>query len=170
MPCKLDSTEDARSFRTKPKTAWRRDKLRILIVGRRRLLQRYWCKVPVLHIVKYYLMCALWTVFLLVQIEAKNGFETQKVKNWYRQARYLPHTPISSLYKIYIWGGVSTPWRQSMRIIFVFTDTYPQSANCVNCDDTNKLYLNQVQPFPDTVAQNLEIISRNYVNVSEFCP
>ena len=57
--------------------------------------------------------------------------------------RCLLHTvPISSLYKIYMWGGVLTPWRQSMRIIFGFTDTYSQSANCVNCDDTNQWKFN----------------------------
>jgi len=169
MPCKLDSTEDARSFRTKPNTAFiRRDKLRILSVGRRRLLQRYWYKVLVLHIVKYHLIvikkggtgacgpqkppgaqsnsgCQLIAIkwYLTVPLYlAKNGFETQKVKNWYRQPRCLPHTPISSLYKIYMWGGVSTPWGQSMRIIFGFTDTYSQSANCVNCDDTNQWKFN----------------------------
>jgi len=45
---------------------------------RRRLLQHYWYKVPVLHIVK-----TIWGASrngnLLVQIEPKNGFESEKV-------------------------------------------------------------------------------------------
>ena len=36
-------------------------------------------------------------VIYLVQIEAKNGFETEKVKDGYRQCGYLPLPPTSPL-------------------------------------------------------------------------
>ena len=57
------------------------------------------------------------TVIYLVQIEPKNGFETEKVKKGYRQCGYLPQSP-TSLYT----------WRASFichaRLIFIQHITY----------------------------------------------
>jgi len=71
-------------------------------VGRRRLLQHYWYKVSVLHIHSVPFHERVVTVIYLVQIEPKNGFETDKTKDGYRLCGYLPQ-PRTSRHLIHIW-------------------------------------------------------------------
>jgi len=64
-------------------------------VGRIGLVQHYWYKVPVLHIIKYHLTSAWYRYLIWYKSNQKNGFEAEKVKDGYRQCGYLPQPPTS---------------------------------------------------------------------------
>ena len=70
--------------------------------GRGRLLQFYWYKVPVVNIVECHLMRTRQRYFVGTNLikESNQRFETEKVKNGYRNLEYLPPPPTSGCFAV----------------------------------------------------------------------
>ena len=71
------------------------------------------------------------TVIYLVQIEPKNRFETEKVKDGYRQCGYLPLPPTSPSYRM---AAIEL---YSRGVVHMQKETYIQKETCEQKETTD---------------------------------